>query len=343
MNTTYIKYNAMSWLKCLAMLLILAIVAPCDLDAAPKRKTKKKKYTTQELENMFLTFDWGGGLYTYTYDVKGDGQKNMKPGGTFNVCFQQFFYSGMGYCAGIGVSYYGAATTFSALEEVAVTDKLVHAYDKEFDNVQQPEPETFTYRTYFNTVSERQHLVQLEVPVMAMYKLKNMTEMWDFTVGAGVRLGVPLMKKYKLTDGMYETRGYFESTNVEYNDLEQHGFTTKSDKKTGKSNLNPVTCNLCLDAGFNYHWTRNKTIYFGLYFSYCITNVAKSSSSGIVSVDDQSYNGVLGSQLVDNAHLMGAGAKVQLCLDFVRVQSMFKKGSARKVNARSKRSVRSMF
>ena len=343
MNTTYIKYNAMSWLKCIALLLILAIVAPIDLDAAPKRKTKKKKFTTQELENMFLTFDWGGGLYTYTYDVKGDGAKSMKPGGTFNICFQQFFYSGMGYGIGLGASYYGAATTFSALEEVTVTDYDAHKYDPEFTEYY-GKPESYTYRTYFNSVAERQHLVQLEVPIMAMYKLKNMTEMWDLTVGLGVRIGVPLMKKYKLTDGLYETRGYYESTGVEYSWLSQHGFRAVSDAKTGKSNLNPVTASLCLDAGCNYHWTRNKTIYFGLYFSYCVTNVAKSTSSGIVSVDDQSYNGVIGSQLVDKAHLMGAGAKVQLCLDFVRVQSLFKgHGSTRKINARSKRSVRSMF
>lgn len=335
MNTTYIKYNAMSWLKCFVLLMILAIVAPTTADAAPRKK--KKKFTNIELENMFLVFDMGGGLYTYSYSVDGKSQ-NMKPGGTLNATFQQFFYSGMGYGIGLGASYYGAATTFSAEEIVESTDENVHANDLWRGEAS----ETYAFRTYFNSVNERQHLVQLEVPVMVMYKLKNMTEMWDFTVGLGAKLGVPIMKRYRLTDGLYETRGYFGSTNVEYNNLPQHKFTVIEANQTGKSRVSPVTGSLLLDAGFNYHWERGKTLYFGLYFSYCITNVSKGGKAGIVDVNNLSYKGVLGSTLVDNAHLIGAGAKVGLCLDFRRVKTIFKGGgSTRKINARSRRSVKS--
>ena len=320
--------------RVLVVLLIITLVAP---DSMAVVRRQKNKLTKADYENMYLTFDMGGGLYTYRYKVDGKKQ-NVKPGGTMNICFNQFFPKGFGYGVGLGASYYGAATTFSALETVEVTDYDVHKYDPDFMT---GEPETYTFKTQFNNISERQHLVQFEVPVMGMYKLKDMVEKWDLTVALGAKLGVPLMKRFKVTKGDYETSGYFNSTNVEYSNLPQHKFTDSESLPKGKSNLSVVSCNLFLDAGCNYHIDRGRTVYFGLFFTYCITNISKTGGGTVVDVNDLSYNGVLGSSLVDKAHLMGAGAKVQLCLDFNRVRAIFKGSGRRRTGPY--RSTRSIF
>ena len=335
--TISIKYNMLNILKCLVLLMVLAIVAPTDAEAARK---KRRKRTNQDLESMFMTFDLGGGLYTYRYKVDGNGQ-DMKPGGTANICYNKFYYNGFGWGAGIGASYYGAATTFTTYESYKNMDPDAHGYDPEF---MYGEQENYDYKTIFDNVSERQHLIQLEVPAMGMYKLKNMTQMWDLTVALGAKLGIPLMKQYKLTDGIYKTSGYFESTNVEYDNLPQHHFGTVSTDQKGKSNLRPLSCSIFLDAGCNYHIDRGRTVYFGLYVSYCVTNLAKSTDGGIVNYDDLSYNGVLGSTLVDKAHLLGVGGKVALCLDFIRIKALFHgQGGTRKISGRSRRGVRSLY
>ena len=145
--------------RVLVVLLIITLVAP---DSMAVVRRQKNKLTKADYENMYLTFDMGGGLYTYRYKVDGKKQ-NVKPGGTMNICFNQFFPKGFGYGVGLGASYYGAATTFSALETVEVTDYDVHKYDPDFMT---GEPETYTFKTQFNNISERQHLVQFEVPVI---------------------------------------------------------------------------------------------------------------------------------------------------------------------------------
>lgn len=342
----FMKHNATSLFRLLIILLTLIIVVPTDAISATKRKSRNTvKRTKLDYENMFLTFDVGGGLYTYRYKVDGKKQ-NMKPGGTANICYNQFFYRGFGWGAGIGATYYGAATTFTTLETSQIVDENVHSTSYTIggqpETFQGGEPETYNFNTQFNSLQERQHLIQLEVPVMGMYKLKNMAPQWDLTVALGARLGLPLMKRYKVKSGYYETSGYYASTNVEYHNLPQHGFESVEPKEKGKSNLALLSCNLFMDAGCNYHIDRGRTVYFGLYFSYCVTNLAKKNGSTIVSkngLSDISYNGVLGSSMVDNAHLMGIGAKVQLCLDFNRVKALFK----RKRTGSMYRSARSIF
>ena len=336
-------YNIKGLLKIMALLLIVAFVAPTDASAARK---KRRKRTNQDLESMYMTFDLGGGLYTYRYKVDGDRQ-DMKPGGTANICYNKFYYNGFGWGAGIGATYYGAATTFSTLETNSQLGVDVHKFDDEFRNSGEEigNDEKYEFRTYFNNVAERQHLIQLEVPAMAMYKLKDMTPKWDLTVALGAKLGVPLLKRYKLNDGLYETRGLFPSTNVEYSGLAQHYFDARATDQKGKSNLRPLSCNIFLDAGCNYHIDRGRTVYFGLYVSYCVTNLAKDSGGNIVSCDENlTYNGVLGSELVDKTHLLGVGGKVALCLDFIRIRALFHgRTGARKISGRTNRSVRSIF
>lgn len=163
--------------------------------------------TAQESKQL-LTFDLGGGLHSINYDAT-NGDRTSGFGGTINFGYHHFFNEHWGIGTGIG------PTTLSSKVKYSFMDSQT-SYDEAMN-------ENYEFRTYYSNLTEKQNVIELSIPIAVNFKTP-INEKWGFAGALGGKINFPISGKYKLTDGSYETRGYYSSTNVEYSDLPQHGF-----------------------------------------------------------------------------------------------------------------------
>lgn len=145
----------------------------------------------------------------------------------------------------------------------------------EYDNLEQKttyaDPEngqSYEFGTAFHDWSEIQKSINLELPVGAYYTY-SLNEEWGLVGGGGLMLDIPVSKKFKTknnkSDGELVLSGDFESTNVTYTDLPQHGFVTKS-SATGKAKIKGAGLSLFVEAGAIRPIDNDHVLYYGCIF-----------------------------------------------------------------------------
>lgn len=137
-------------------------------------------------------------------------------------------------------------------------------------------------------------------------------------LGGGVRLDLPLMKRFRTDNGSdgYMTRtAYFPSTNVDYEDIEEHGLYSSS-SFAGKADTRAAGLSLFFEGGFSRPLWTKKSLYLGLYFSHSLLSLSKDSGAQLYDPASDSYSGVVSSSLVDRAHLMAVGVRAAFSLGF---------------------------
>lgn len=269
-------------------LLLLAITLPLSLASFSQQQWYK--------HNIDVTA--GGGLQSIQFKPEEGDQKPLW-GAVLNGNYRYMFNKHWGIGGGIGLDFYNARSVY---DDLVLSQKgLVHE-----DN-----EEPYEFKSNFNDWKETQRLLDFEVPVAAYY-MRPINEKWNFIGDLGVKLNIPLCNKYKIKDGTLKTTGYFEkATNIEYENLPQHGFDTYT-SFTGKSDLRKVGASAFLDAGVLHPLKDNMSLYLGVYFAYRFTNLATESNDLLYDGQTREYVGVMSSNFVDKAHVISAGAKVGL-------------------------------
>ena len=256
------------------------------------------KYSKRKMERVtrFLDLSAGVGYHTMRTDLEMGGDGRGRIGANAGVYYRNAFKPTLHFMTGVGASYF---STRSKYDNITTEQTLIHP-----DN-----GETYTLKTQFLQWEEIQKTINIEIPFGAYYAKFLNKSLWRMMVGGGARLEIPIVKKFKTDNaqtGKMTLSGYFPSTNVEYDDLENHGFYTRTEF-SGKADTRAFGVSLFADFGFSYPVSANRFIYLGLYFSHGLLSMSKSSSTPLYSPDSQSYSGIFSSDLINKAFEMSVG------------------------------------
>ena len=256
-----------------------------------------------QLYDHYLDLTVGGGLHSIQFSPKG-GEFTPGTGAEVKAGYRHTIDEHWSAGIGLGFSWYNARSFY---EDYRIARSAVDA--------QNGEP--YEDRVIFTDWREKQHLVNLEVPV-AVYYQQSIRPLWSFLGSVGVKFFAPVSNRYQILDGTMETKGYFERlTNVEYENLPQHGFFSMENAE-GEASLRKFGAGTFVDAGMLRSFKHSDmSLYMGLYFNFGVTNLSKSHTNSLF--DGESYPGVLSSDRVEKAHLMAAGLKVGITFGLPRV------------------------
>lgn len=270
----------------------------------------------------YITGDVGGGLQSIQFNPR-DGKHKVGAGFHINGSAVFMFDEHWGMSTGVGVASYASKAKFNNMKESSI------AYDTNLnvritDSALMINPD-YIFHTEFKGFTEKQNLMQIEVPILAYYQFP-INSKFDVVARAGFKFGIPVASKYKLLSGTYETSAEFtdmkgnnlnvEIRNLPASELRKYGFSTvEADKEKGKCKLNPVNFSIALEGGATYKFSKTLRAYAGFNFSYCMTNLHKESIEPILTAD-RKYNGTLHSDRVDRASLISVGASAGIIWDF---------------------------
>lgn len=241
-----------------------------------------------------IQINLGGGLGTMLYEAT-DAQTSVGMGGIFGLQYQVMFNHNIGVGIGANVFNLGNSATYNGKTTLA---GLTHP-----DNNQQ-----YDHITTFNDWQEKQSAIVLGVPLQLMLRAP-LNEQWAFQMGLGGEFCLPLNARYGHDHGSYKTTGYFPSTNITYEDLPNHGFTTvKSIDDATFSMLNYFSA--LLDLGFVTNLSDHAGLYLGLYGSYGLNNVIEPQADKPLVDPLEGYNGTFNSDRVGEVHPFIAGIKI---------------------------------
>ncbi len=252
--------------------------------------------------DFYLDVTAGGGLHTIQYSPEG-GDHTPGFGSELKLAYRRPINERWCVSGGLGFSWYNGRSFY---EDLRLSRAAVDA--------QNGEP--YEYRVIFTNWKEKQHIANLEIPLMASYHYP-INPKWSHSAAAGLKLFFPISNNFKITDGTLQTKGYFEHlTNIEYENLPQHGFFTKDDCE-GKATLRKVGAAAAVDLGaYRSFKHSDMSLYMGLYFGYGFTNLAKEHST---LFDGTDYVGVVSSDRIGKAHLISAGIKAGISFGFPRI------------------------
>lgn len=162
-------------------------------------------------------------------------------GATVGLNYAYYFHNNWGAMAGVGFDYYG--------------DHTVIGDCYEWQGQGDSDGEAYTHRVYGHGWTERQNVGMVNIPVgiQMMYPLTNSEKPLKLYADAGVQVGLPVWKNYRLTKGEIEHRGWYEQWNMEIHDQTDRDFYYESvdnfGKEPGKLQLTSVAVGVFADLG----------------------------------------------------------------------------------------------
>lgn len=251
----------------------------------------------------------GGGLHSVQFDPKQHGDQDPLFGGTINLHYR--YAPNERWSFGTGIDF----TSYRAESEYDYLDRTMSRVDPENGY-------TYTYHVNFNNWREVQNSINLEIPLGAYYRLP-LNDVWGLVAGGGVKLELPISKRYKTrndkSDGYLDRAGYFEETNVDYSDMPQHDFF-KSNDYQGNAKMKGTGLGLFIDLVATRPLKDNKSIYFGGYYSHSVLN-NNGANNNLYDASTNKYSGVVSSDLASRNQFMAVGLKVGLSLGFPKIDS----------------------
>lgn len=195
--------------------------------------------------------------------------------------------------------------------------EIDEVFESEIDNPEVGSP--YTLRTIFDNWKEKQSILMAELPV-GLYGNIQLSKTTNLIIGAGVKVGIPVIAKYKIKEGTIETRAYFgDGIEAELSDIPHHGLYVDDEKEDGDIKTNTLCTSIYTDIMFTFKMNDATRFHCGFYFSKGLTDI----SSCHESFEGNNYNGVLNSDLTEKCVPLSIGAK----LGFSIIPS---KGSGRK-------------
>ncbi len=264
----------------------------------------------------YITADVGGGLHTIQFNPR-DGEHKVGAGFRINAGCVFMIDNNWGVSTSVGLSSFASKVLFNQTMESSF------GYDSTISVLNPGIDQSYEFRTYYTDLTEKQSLINVSIPIMAYYQFPINSNM-NIIGRAGFQIGVPVISKYKLVEGVIETRKLMKATGVEMADttglMAHHGiFRKEVDGQKGNTKVNAVNVSLALEAGASYKLTRTLSAYASLYFGYCLTNIYKESLKRLVQPTNSEkfeYSGTLRSNQIDRASLLSVGLSAGVVWEF---------------------------
>ncbi len=244
----------------------------------------------------YIGMYFGGGIHTQLYGME-HGENTPGAGGLFELN-----YILIPKKIGFGIGALLASSRSNVTINGTYEQTLMHN-----DNNQE-----HTRDALFTEWKETQDILFFEIPLSLMTN-NPINDKTSFCMNLGVNLSLPIIAKYSTRNGNIVTSGYFESTNVQYTDLENHGFGTYDSGETSTIENTKVSVGTHLELGFNHKMKEKSAFYFGVYAYYGITPCIENMSQSLY--DTKKYVGVFSSENINEIHPLRAGVKLGFRFD----------------------------
>ena len=243
----------------------------------------------------------GGGLGTFNYKLS-KGKKSLGFGGDAGIGYTCMFTKMAGIHIGAEIAFYNSNATLNGVK--VITN---HLTDNEGDR--------FNMHTTLGNYKESQNAMFLNIPVMFQLQVGKTHKFYAL---GGVKLGVPVSCKYKVSGATFTNEGYYPESDNWLKTQEFAGFGTfKKRNSDGKLPLS-ISVAIALEAGMKWSIGKMFAIYTGAYFDYGLNSVSKKKEFIKVNYFDKkpaefkttSAIPALGSKM----NVMAVGVKVRLAL-----------------------------
>ena len=248
---------------------------------------------------------WGaGGLSSFKYSM--DAGTNKKGGGgSLGMGYNYFLTDQWSIGTGLELAFYNSKGTF---------DSYFDAYDSNDGQYD------FEFRTTVTNYQEEQNAMFVNVPIMAQLQLPIFAEN-QFYVAGGIKLGIPVSKKYKITNASMANSGYYPNwSNQQELILDSQEFMGfgKFDRRDIKGDFDLKTaCLLSFEAGIKWRLSQALALYTGAYLDYGLNAINNKGSKKLVEYNSETpeefiNNSVMQTAMIDKVTPIALGVKVRM-------------------------------
>ncbi len=219
------------------------------------------------------------------------------PGFMLGSRFHYFFGSGhVGIGSGTDFFLYRSKVTLNAH---VVTPSYDDINGQAFDLIQDYEGWT-----------EKQRLFTFEIPLGVYYKAM-LSEKANFVGGVGGKLVIPAFSRYRISEGMYQVKGYYPQTDATITGLPHHGFVDSQPVASGGLNTH-LSFAVYGEMGFNFAMSDRLFLHTGLYCNYGVTKFMDDKRVTPALWDDfmTDNESILSSKVVERSRLFAIGVKI---------------------------------
>ena len=173
------------------------------------------------------------GHYLQAYAGIGYAQLGFKPardndkakggvGATVGFNYAYYFHENWGVTAGLAFDYFGG--------RAVIGDRYEWAGQGDSDG------EAYTHRVYGHNWTEKQNVGMIDIPVgiQMMYPVQKKEKPLKIYAGAGLQVGLPVLKNYSLSSGQIEHRGWYDQWKMEMHDQLDRDFYYEGVENFGK-------------------------------------------------------------------------------------------------------------
>lgn len=244
-------------------------------------KTQTRELPAKEPEQPKYT---GKGHYLQGHAGIGYAELGYKPnrendqakggvGATVGLNYAYYFHENWGVTAGIDFDYFGGRAIVGDCYEWG-TDLTNGDSDGE----------VYAHRVYGHEWTEKQSvgMIGLPIGIQMMYPLSKKENPLKIYAGAGLQIGLPVLKTYSLTSGQIEHRGWYEQWKMEIHDQTDRDFYYEDVENFGKESkplqLAPVAVGVFADLGVAIPVAEQWDIMVGAFAKVTCNNMHNSNS-----------------------------------------------------------------
>lgn len=292
------------------LLLLIAAVLPLEqVFSQEETPAKKQRLRLPCMVGNYFTLEGGMGLQGMNYDLLQEGATGeLKYGLDIKAGLRHYFAPHSGIGVGLRFQDYVSSATLNYMQS---QNGALDFYD---------EPRSYTYRTYYKSLEERQSVTMLEIPVEIFFQT-NLTGRLKVSLGAGLQANFfAVQNKYENDGGKITTKAYYEQWDLELEDMARYrlydttGFSGKYDYKMSFSAIGEV--------GFLYALTSKWELMLNFQATYGLSSVMDnyaahyvydpecvSKEEGVRADYKGTYNGLMTTQ-AENAKFLSVGATI---------------------------------
>jgi hypothetical protein len=239
-----------------------------------------------------FSINGGGGLSTLNYTLS-SGEKTLGFGGEFGLGYTCVFVKTVGIHVGANIALYNSDVTLDDVQ--IVTENLI---DNEGDH--------FNLHTTLNTYKESQNAMFLNIPVMIQLQTKLRHK---FYVMGGVKIGIPLSCKYKVSDATITNEAYYPDYNNWLTDQTFAGYGRFENVNAKGDYEYSISTTLALETGIKWKIGKIPALYTGVYFDYGLNNITQESDQPFVNY---TYTNSEPAEFTTNSALPAAADKINV-------------------------------
>ena len=261
-----------------------------------------------------------GGLSTLDYKTN-VGKRSSGAGGSLGANYNYYLTSNWSILTGAELSYYNSKYKINEINDVTLVS------DDVYNNME--------YRNRISNFEEKQNMLYLNIPIMGQFESPIFDNHLIY-VAAGLKLNIPVYKKYKIESMDMYNRGFYSDINgsgYELDEPEFRGFGHFEGKDVKGNIKTQISLSSSVEGGMKWA-IKDMFLYTGVFCDYGITKACKKENTHLINYNDENpqdliHSGALNSvytkpnlsggktneSLVRNAHLLSLGIKLRLAFN----------------------------